>query len=215
MTDTNVLIQAGGKIHDYQGCGTSIRDTLGKEEGLNITYTENDLEAFADGRLQQFDVLVFYHTVDEITREQWAGLLDWVANGGGFVGVHSAADSFRDCPAYRAMIGGHFTGHPRYRQYQVMISDPDHPITSGLVDDDPPEFFVTDEMYVTSYDARNHILATALWKDGTIPVAWVRSWGQGRVYWLALGHDREACEQEMFQALLVRGTRWATMSDQD
>jgi len=203
------LVLAGGQIHDFRSCGAAIRQVLEADGRFDVTYVEDDLGVFEDGRLRPHDVLVLFYTVGELTTARRDGLLEWVASGKGLVGIHSAADSFRGCPDYRAMIGGYFATHPRYREYQVMLTDTEHPITKGLLEVDPPEFFVRDEMYVTSYDGRNHVLARALWKDGTVPVAWVKPWGEGRVFWLALGHDGPACRQEVFAKLLVRGTLWA------
>jgi hypothetical protein len=216
MPTIKTLVLAGGEIHNWQECGQAIRQILEPDDRFDVTYVQEDLGVFVPPGLDPYDVLVFYYTVGELEPEQRAGLLDWVAAGHGFVGIHSAADSFRGSPQYRAMVGGHFATHPRYRSYQVMISDPTHPITRDLVDEEPPEFMVTDEMYVTSYDKRNHVLARALWKDGTVPVAWVKPWGQGNVFWLALGHDGKACQQEVFGELLKRGTVWAaTHKEQD
>jgi len=209
------LVLAGGRIHDFKACGPIIREILEADGRFKVTYLEDDLDVFVEPGLNEYDVLVFYYTVGEITRAQKNGLLEWVASGKGFVGIHSAADSFRDCPEYRAMVGGHFETHPHYRDYQVCVTDPEHPITKGVLDCQPREFFVKDEMYVTSYDRRNHILAQALWKDGVVPVAWVKPWGGGRVFWLGLGHDGDACKAEVFAELLKRGTVWAGQPDDE
>lgn len=215
MAKIKTLLLAGGQIHDFKACGAAVRPILEADDRFDVTCVEDDLSVFEAPGLDPYDVLVFYYTVGELTTPQKNGLLEWVASGKGFVGIHSAADSFRGCPEYRAMIGGYFVTHPRYRDYQVSVTDPEHPVTKGLVDAEPAEFFVKDEMYVTSYDERNHILAQALWKDGTVPVAWVKSWGAGRVFWLALGHDGPACEHEMFAKFLVRGALWAGASEEE
>ena len=209
MAKIKTLVLAGGQIHDFKGCGAEIRRILEADAQFAVTYVENDLSVFTKGGLNPYDVLVFYYTVGEISDEQKLGLLNWVASGKGYVGIHSAADSFRGCPDYRAMVGGYFVTHPRYRDYQVCVTDPEHPIMKDIVEVEPKEFFVKDEMYVTSYDERNHVLAQALWKDATVPVAWVKDWGQGRVFWLALGHDPAACKQDVFAKLLKRGVVWA------
>jgi len=209
MAKIKTLVLAGGQIHDFKACGAAIRQILESDDRFDVTYVEDDLSVFVPPGLDRYDVLVFYYTVGEITDEQKLGLLNWVASGKGYVGIHSAADSFRGCPEYRAMVGGYFVTHPRYRDYQVFVTDPEHPIMKGLVEAEPPEFVVTDEMYVTSYDARNHVLARALWKEGTVPVAWVKEWGKGRVLWLALGHNGQSCEAEIFGKLLRRGVVWA------
>jgi type 1 glutamine amidotransferase len=103
------------------------------------------------------------------------------------------------------MVGGHFLEHPPYRDYQVSVVQPWHPITEGM-----NEFFVKDEMFVTSYDSRVHVLATALWKGSAIPVAWTNQWGKGRVFYLAFGHDAAAVRQEAFQRFFEPGLRWVS-----
>lgn len=209
MAAIKTLVFAGGQIHNFKGCGAELKRIMAADDRFAVTYVEDDLNVFAGNGLAPYELLVFYYTVGQLSEAQKAGLLNWVAAGKGYVGIHSAADSFRGCPEYRAMVGGHFVTHPRYRDYQVTITDPEHPIMKGLVDVQPAEFMVKDEMYVTSFDARNRILAQALWGAGTVPVAWVKDWGQGRVFWLALGHDPAACQQAIFAKLLVRGALWA------
>jgi hypothetical protein len=196
------LVYAGGEIHDWEGCGDAIQEALEADGRFDVARVNDDLDCLLD--LDPYDVLVFYHTVTSITDEQLLGLLRFVRGGKGYVGVHSAADSFRDSPAYRAFVGGHFRTHPRYREYQVSVTEVEHPITEGL-----EEVNVTDEQYITSYDARNTILATALYQGVAYPVLWVKEWGQGRVFYNALGHNPESCRAEVFQTLLTRGTAWA------
>ena len=204
MGKIKLLLFTGGEIHDYKGCGEAIYDVLKQADHFDITQVEEDLSALEAPKLDPYDVVVFYYTVGTITDAQKNGLLNFVASGKGFVGIHSAADSFRDCPEYRAMVGGWFVTHPHYRQYQVSVVDPEHPITKGL-----EEFFVTDEQYILDYDPRVHVLCSALWKGEAVPVAWIKDWGKGRVFYLALGHDPQACRDVNFRLLLERGTLWA------
>lgn len=204
MLDKKILVFSGGEIHDHKGCGDKIAESLAEDRGLQITRVEEDLSIFASPELEQFDAIAFYYTIGTITAEQYMGLSAFVSQGKGFVPVHSGADSFQHCDEYRAMVGGHFVNHPHYRTYQVSVLDREHEIMSGL-----DEFQVTDEQYITSYDPRVNVLATALWQGKAWPVAWTRSWGKGRVFYLALGHDPAACSGEYFKLLLNRGARWA------
>src|SRR5437773_12246465 len=110
-----------------------------------LTILEEDLEVLT--RLEPYDLLVFHYTIGEITDAQKNGLLNWIASGKAYAGIHSAGDSFRNCPEYRAMVGGHFVTHPHYRDYQVSVSQPEHPIMEGLT-----EFMVKDEQYILDYD---------------------------------------------------------------
>jgi hypothetical protein len=199
-----VLLFHGGEIHDHRGCASEIERHLQAGGGFEVTRVEEDLDVLARPELADFDCLVFYYTVGEISDAQLVGLSDFVASGRGFVPVHSGADSFRDCDDYRAIVGGHFVTHPHYRAYQVSVLDREHEITRGL-----EEFTVTDEQYITSYDTRVNVLATALWQGQAWPVAWTKSWGRGRVFYLALGHDPAACRDPNFALLLTRGVCWA------
>lgn len=208
MEKIKTLLYAGGEIHDYKGCGDEIEKVLRDADGFDLTRVDNDLSCLEAPKLDAYDLIVFYHTVGEITDAQKNGLLNWVAGGKAYVGIHSAADSFRGCPEYRAMVGGHFVTHPSYREYQVSIVDTQHAITEGLT-----EFNVTDEQYITDYDPRVNILASALWKGDKMPVAWTKDWGKGHVFYLALGHDSRACKPEVFATLLVRGCHWAVQSN--
>jgi hypothetical protein len=210
MDKAKTLVFAGGKIHDYKGCGEKIFNILSECEELELTMVEDDLSALVSPNLDSYDLIVFYYTVGEISDEQKNGLLNWVASGKGYVGVHSAADSFRECPEYRAMVGGHFVTHPRYREYQVSVVDSEHPITEGL-----DEFMVKDEQYITDYDLRVKVLCSALWKGKAMPVAWTKNWGKGKVFYLALGHNPDSCEDENFAVLLKRGAIWAGTPQED
>ena len=204
MAKTKVLVYSGGEIHDWKGCGDAIQAALEAAGQFEITRVNNDLDCLVAPNLDPYDVIVFYHTVGSITEPQLQGLLKFVEGGKGYVGVHSAADSFRECSTYRYFVGGYFVTHPRYRQYQVSVVDPTHPITKDI-----EEFFVTDEQYITGYDPGNNILATALWRGKTVPVVWTKSHGKGRLCYIALGHNAESCRDETFKTLLTRGTVWA------
>ncbi len=205
MAKVKTLLFTGGEIHDYKGVGKELYRALTDDGRFEITHVEDDLSALEAPNLDQYEVIVFFYTVGEISDAQKNGLLNFVASGRGYVGVHSAADSFRNCPEYRAMVGGYFVTHPHFRRYQVSVADPEHPVMKGL----PEEFFVEDEQYILDYDPRVHVLASALWKGRAMPVAWVKPWGEGRVCYIALGHCPESCRDENFKKMLCQGTMWA------
>jgi len=210
MQKIKLLLLSGGKIHDFKGRGQVIRKALEDVEGQDVDYIEDDLSIFKSAKLNSYNLIVFYYTLGNLSSTQKNGLLNFVAKGKGFVGIHSAADSFRDCPEYRAMIGGHFVTHPKLREYQVSVRDSQHPITKDL-----SEFTVTDEQYILDYDPRVHILCSALWEGRAVPVAWTKGWGKGRVFYLALGHNPAACQDKIFQLLLQRGIFWVAHSAKD
>ena len=204
MAGIKTLLLTGGEIHDWKACGYEIERILRVCGDFDVTRVEDDLKILESRDLDSFDLIVLYWTRGVLTDGQKNGLLKWIAGGKGFAGIHSAAASFRECPEFRCMLGGFFVTHPKPRRYQVSVVDPEHPITRDML-----EFFVTDEMYITDYDPRVSVLASSLWKGEKVPVVWTKSWGDGRVYYLALGHDVEACRDENFETLLVCGSLWA------
>lgn len=199
-----VLVFTGGPIHDGHGIGLSLQKTLEADGRFEVSRVENDLDSLVAPRLDPYDVIVFEWTVGEIGEAQKRGIMNAVAGGKGFVGIHSAADSFRGDPDWRAFIGGHFLTHPAYRQFQVSVTEEKSSITEGIV-----EFMITDEQYILDYDPRVRVLASALYKGKAMPVMWTKDWGKGRLFYMGFGHDPKACEQDIFKKLLVRAVVWA------
>lgn len=198
------LLLTGGPVHDGKAVGDIVQALLEKTGRFEITRVQDDLDALLPERIEPFQLVVFYWTLGEINDAQKRGLLNHIAAGNGYVTFHSGADSFRGDPEYRALVGGYFVTHPQYRPYQVSVVKSDSPITRDL-----NEFMVTDEQYILDFDPRVNVLANGLYQGRAVPVLWTKDWGKGRVFYSALGHDPKACEQEMFQRLLLIGALWA------
>lgn len=198
------LLLTGGPVHDAKNIGDIVQAAMDKTGRFEITRVHEDLDALLKDRIAPYKLVVFYWTLGELTDDQRQGLLKHIEAGNGFVTFHSGADSFRGDREYRALVGGHFVTHPHYRTYQVSVTPVESPITRGI-----DEFMITDEQYILDYDTDLTVLANSLYQGRLMPVLWTKDWGQGRVFYNALGHDPKACEQEMFQTLLVRGAIWA------
>ncbi|MFQ5809640.1 MAG: ThuA domain-containing protein, partial [Armatimonadota bacterium] len=90
MPKIKTLLLAGGKIHDFQACGDAMQETLGAAGDFDLTRVNDDLSVLEGDGLDPYDLIAFYYTVGEITDTQKNGLLNWVASGKGYAGVHSA-----------------------------------------------------------------------------------------------------------------------------
>jgi len=115
MQKIKTLVFVGGEIHDAKGCGKAIVNALSTSEEFEITYVEEVLDALTAPKLAPYDVIVFYYTYGKITDAQKNGLLNFVASGKGFVGIHSTSSFFMDSPECLAMLGGTFLTHPPCR----------------------------------------------------------------------------------------------------
>ena len=107
------------------------------------TSSEN-AAAFSGTNLARFRVVVFLNTTgDVLNAQQEAALEAFVRGGGGFVGVHSAADTEYDWPFYEQLIGAHFESHPQVQPANLYVEDAAHPATAPL----PSPWMRTDEWY--------------------------------------------------------------------
>ncbi len=221
LSTKRVLIFGGGGVHPHREACPLLQEYLTALPGVETEIVTEDYDALRAERLAEVDAVVMYHTGHTLTVEQRRGLLERVAEGMGFVGVHGAVCSFENAPEYLAMLGGNFRAHPFVRDYRVSLTDYTHPITQALsgfsVKDWEKwpvyEYTVTDEQYLIDYDARVRVLATALFRGVSWPVAWVKPWSKGKVFYLALGHDANACRDAFFQAIFINGAAWV-LSDE-
>ena len=202
--------------HQLEPAEAPVREALtraGLQVDVSGTYHPGGGPPVGDYRALSADNLPGYVAVVLFTTGGAQGadvpaLLEFVRGGGALIGIHCAADSFTDDPEYVAAIGGKFRHHPDQLDIAVEFVGPSHPITQGLT-----PFTVHDELYLFSeYDpARVHLLAeTRSYDDnGPVPVCWVREEGQGRLFYLSLGHNPEVMADSNWQALFERGVRWA------
>ena len=129
-------------------------------------------------------------------------LLRYVRDGGGFVGTHSASDTFARWPGYVRMLGTRFSHHGPIERRRVVVADRRHSVTRGL----GASFSHVDEYYRFVSAPRAHVLL----RDGAggPPLAWVRSEGRGRVFYSALGHTIASWSEPRVRRLVSQGVRW-------
>ena len=194
---------------------------LAAEEGIDVTLGE-DPAIFADAALAPFDVLVFANTTGDILDdEQQDAFQRFIRSGGGYVGVHAAADTEHTWPWYGELVGGYFISHPLLPvEVEVTTEDRRHPSTAHL----PETFLFTDEIYNFDRNPRhdNSILLTVD-EAGFVfpnfpptpsmgvdhPVAWYKEFEGGRSFYTNLGHRPETWSDAAFQRHLLEGIRWA------
>lgn len=188
---------------DEQGAIVTVSDSLG-------VYTNKEL-------MSSVDLIIQAWTMGKISKEQEKGLLEAVKNGTGLAGVHGGlADSFRENTEYQYMVGGQWVAHPGgVIDYTVEITDKNDPVTKGIND-----FKMHSEQYYMHVDPNVKVLATTTfnadhndWIDGAvIPVAWKKTYGKGRVFYLSVGHVAKDFDVPEAMEILVRGVKWASGS---
>lgn len=219
-----------GFQHDATSNGLATFWKLGKETGLWDTYIRTDTQLITKKKLpgnaknlDYFDAVVFYTTGElQMDDEQKADFLKFVREDGkGFIGVHSATDTFYKWPEYGEMIGGYFDGHP-WNQFEapIIVEDRTHPIAKHL----PPTFTIHDEIYQIKDYSRDRVRVLMrmdpdkidLQKKGVkrtdrdFAVAWVRNYGNGRVFYSTFGHRDEVWERPDVQKMWIEAVKWVT-----
>ena len=175
---------------------------------IDLVYTDK-MEALSAKTLGAYDGLVVYANIDNIAPDQEAALLEYVANGKGFIPLHCASYCFRNSPKIVDLIGAQFQRHGT-GVFRVSPAVTDHPITKGF-----SGFESWDETYVhTKHNEKDRtVLEYREDKEGKEPWTWVRTHGKGRVFYTAWGHDERTYAHAGFANLVERGIRWACGDD--
>lgn len=193
-------------FHEFNIMGPIYEEFL-SAAGFNVTLTE-DRDDFRADAIRPYDAIICYTTGESLTPEQAGGLLGAITGGKGFIGVHSAADSFKETPGYINMVGARFLAHPSFWPKLTMnIRNRCHPVVEGIED-----FPIEEELYLMETYGHFELLMST-WFDGfERPITWVKPYGHGRVLYTALGHAKQQTENPSFQKLIVNGVRWASSS---
>src|ERR1035441_6194257 len=153
-------------------------------------------EKMSPEALKQYDAVIFANTTGDLPLPDRQAFLDWIKSGKGFVGMHSAADTFHGFAGYLDMVGAEFKAHAAQLEIQPINQDPECPACAHLGKD----WKVFDEIYqMKNFDpAKVHGLLTLDKKPdvndpspGVYPVAWCKEYGKGRVFYTSLGHRED------------------------
>ena len=191
----------------------AVRD-LGAHNGFAVDTTEDGGD-FTDANLKRYDAVVFLMTTGDVLDDaQQAAFQRFIQADGGWVGVHSAADTEYDWPWYGLLVGAYFKDHPAIQSAVLDVADPRDRSTSGL----PAKWPRTDEWYNFQSNPRNavHVLATieeSSYDGGEMgadhPIAWWHDYDGGRAWYTAGGHTDEAWSEPLFLAHVLGGIEYA------
>jgi uncharacterized protein len=211
---------SAGYRHEVIPLSKAILTQLGNNSGaFEVTATE-DTSEFSTENLKSYAAVMFYTTGElPMSASEKTALLDFVRSGRGFLGVHSATDTFYTWPDYLDLIGGYFNGHPWHQTVTIEVADPSDPLVAFL----GHSLQVEDEIYqVSDFDYRgSHVLlrldpgSVDLSKPGVHqrfygwPLAWTRSYGEGRVFYTALGHEASVWQDARYQRMLTNAILWS------
>lgn len=218
MTTQRALVVRGGwEGHDPVG-STDVFIPHLREAGFDVT-VEDSLEVYADETaMSGVDLIVQSWTMGDILADEMHGLRIAVENGAGLAGWHGGVlDAFRNATDFQHIVGGQFVAHPGDmvdHEIAVRPERADHPIVAGL----GPRIRLTTEQYWVHTDPLCDVLVTtthdvrpdAPWQEpATVPVAWTRQWGDGRVFACTVGHGVDDLSIPEIRTMIGRGLIWA------
>ena len=217
----------------------SLADKVFLELGTKNSWTfefSKDGSTFSPEYLAKFDAVIFYTTGDlttvgndgepAMTAAGKQAFFDYVKGGKGFIGLHSATDTFhtgKDAgldPAnptdtYISMLGGEFIGHGEQQAATNTVTDTKFPGIAGA----GPSFCFHEEWYsLKNLNPDMHVItvidAPSMkgndYNRPPYPTTWARMEGKGRVFYTAMGHRDDIWSNPVFQDLLVGAIRWTT-----
>ena len=211
---------------------------LAKKNNWEITHTK-DGGVFTKENLAKYDAFFFYTTgvlttpgTDKnppMSEEGKAAFLEAIKGGKGYIGTHSAGDTFHPTEPredrfkafgekndpYLLMLGGEFIRHGKQQKSKMICADPKFPGASE-------SFEVVEEWYsFKDYRDDLHVILVqetegmgktkedSVYNRPPYPATWARMHGQGRVFYTSMGHREDVWTNPKFQSLLVGGIKWA------
>jgi PKD repeat protein/type 1 glutamine amidotransferase len=211
-----VFSKTAGFRHDSIPAGINAIQQLGAAHDFTVDATE-DATAFTDANLARYKAVIWLSTTgDVLDPTQQAAFERFIRAGGGYAGIHAAADTEYDWSWYGGLVGAYFASHPANQQATVKVEDPAHPSTASL----PSRWSRFDEWYNFRTNPRGsaHVLASideTSYAPGTgamgadHPTAWCKNYDGGRSWYTGGGHTNEAFADPQFRAHLLGGIETA------
>ena len=194
-----------------------LKDWAASSGLFEVDCSQDSAKDFTKENLDKYDIVMFYTTgklpIAQKTLDYFFG--EWLKKPGhGFIGVHSATDTFKNYEPYWDMVGGTFNGHPWGSGDTVTIAvhDKSHPAMKHLGD----SFVIRDEIYqyknwqpdkvrvLASLDMAN----TKKKKPYHVPVVWSKNYGDGRIFYTNLGHNASTWNDPRFERSIIEAVRW-------
>lgn len=227
------ITESKGFKHGVLPESEKIMQAIGAKNNFDVTISQESAKVITAENLKNIDVLIFY-TTGELpwSEEQKKLFLDFIKSGKGFIGIHSATDTFYKWPEYGELVGGYFDGHPWTSNKQVTVKKDDKkfPVTKHFDDVfqwveetyQYKQFNAKDCKVVMSLDiapAKTDMTLKGIRgihavgeqtniKEDSFPLVWYRTYGKGRVFYSEPGHNSAIWNSEKYQTMIANAVKW-------
>lgn len=138
--------------------------------------------------ISRYDATIIYFHIKQDQPHIIQVLTQYVQQGGVLIAFHGAAASFKTSDTWFDMLGGRFVGHPPVMPITVTVED--------------QQFILVDEQYQFDTKEDVHVQLTSQSSDGEQPCIWRHDYGEGQVYYCALGHHFKAVRSKGFHRVV-------------
>ena len=209
-----------GYRHASIAPGIDALTALGRKHRFNVVASE-DATLFSKESLNAYQAVIFLNTTgDVLDGEQQYAFQRYIQAGGGFVGIHAAADTEwekNEWPWFTRLVGGAFKSHPAIQTADITVVNKGHTATATL----PAQWSSSDEWYdfqrVNSGTNTLLTISETTYKDGRKggdhPIAWYHDYDGGRAFYTGLGHSADTYSDNNFLQHLAGGISYAMGSD--
>ena len=215
-----VFSKTAGYHHESIADGNLAIQKLGSQNNFDVD-TTTDAAMFTEDTLKKYAAVVFLSTTGDVLNYlQEAAFERYIQAGGGYMGIHAAADCEYDWGWYGRLVGGYFLSHPgindTFPNIQpgiLQVVDKDNNATKFL----PAAWKRTDEFY--SYKKLSKDTKILLKIDeksyhggangDNHPMAWYHEYDGGRAFYTALGHTKESFAEDLYLKHILGGIQYA------
>ncbi|WP_295116686.1 ThuA domain-containing protein [uncultured Chitinophaga sp.] len=210
-----VFMKTAAYHHESIPAGAAAIIELGKKNGFAVD-TTSDASWFKEDKLKKYQAVIFLSTTGNVLNStQQVAFERYIQAGGGFMGIHAAADTEYEWPWYNKLVGAYFKSHPHdpnVLKATVNVTDTAHPAMKGL----PANWERTDEWY--SYKSINPAVKVLAKLDENTyeggengdnhPIAWYHEYDGGRAFYTGGGHTAESYAEPLFLQHLLGGIQY-------
>jgi len=212
-----VFSKTKGFRHSSIPNGIAALRKIAEQNGYLMDTTENAAN-FNENNLKKYAAVVFLSTTGDVLNDvQQADFERYIQSGGGYVGIHAAADTEYDWPWYGQLVGGYFNGHPsvpsNVQRGQIFVVDKNHPSTEHLSDtlERTDEWYDYRNMYpgvkvLMRINEKSYIGSNM---NNQHAIAWYHEFDGGRAWYTAGGHTEESFSEPDFLRHLAGGLKYA------
>ncbi|MEE9354397.1 MAG: ThuA domain-containing protein [Methylococcaceae bacterium] len=208
---------------DAINAGNNMFSNVAASNGWNVNFTENSA-VFTNENLSQYDAIVWNNVSgDVLNSSEEEAFKSFIKDGGGYLGIHNAADAETNWPWYVDLLGGatflnHGAGNDQIQPVSINLEGVSDPITTHF----QSSFTRTDEWYNFTSNPRSVVDVLLSIDETTLagpnmggdhPITWKHEYDGGRAFYTGLGHTESSFKEPDVITMLSEAIKWLAKKD--